>query len=174
MSKKILRREFVAALSLVLVFFVVLTTTTYAWFVSNTTVTAGPLVATAQSSELLRIATDNSEYTTVVNLDSHLTNFLPVSAGEDLVKTGVFYKVSAWADEVGVTSDAGKVATQFVTATAGTDYAVANLWFTDNLASNVYFTGNTIVTAHTMVKSTDGTADVDVYAQFKAGSGITT
>ncbi len=190
MSTKTLKKELLAAVAMLLIATIALSGSTYAWFAQNTKVTAQTITATAQSTELLRISTENSGYSTSVELNLSTNAFIPVSAGATLAKAGTFYKVNAWQDEsVTSTSDAGQLALEYTAATAGTDYAVADLWITDNNAADVYFSKATTVIAKAKVldpatknAGAPGTYDApgagevyyDVYAQFIAGSGITT
>ncbi len=176
MSTKALKRQLVAAIAMVLVAAVALSGSTFAWFASNKVVTAQTITATAQSTELLRIAGDNTGYSTALSLNLNVAQFEPVSAGVTLAKAGTFYKVEGWTERTdGAAADAGQVANQFVPATLGTDYAMADLWLTDNQAKTVYFNSKTIVRAKTTVAlKSDSSTLIDVYAQFKAGSGITT
>lgn len=183
MTVKALQKQLIAAVAMVLVAVIAVSGSTFAWFAQNTSVTAQTITATAQSTELLRIATNNLGYSTSVELGLTVANFKPVSAGAELVKTGEFYKDTAWEDEtVTSTSDAHSLAATFGAATAGTDYAVADLWITDNIQAGVYFSSKTNIIAKTTVTNpaydpedaSKGLQYYDVYAQFVAGSALAT
>jgi hypothetical protein len=183
MSTKALKKELLAAVVMLLVAAVALSGSTYAWFANNTQVTAKTITATAQSTELLRIARNNiltgaGSYSTTIELSDLDTDaFVPVSAGTDLIKAGNLFKVAQWENEtVTATADVHQLAQKYLKATEGTDYAVGDIWLTDNNAANVYFSSKTNIIAKTCVVDTTPDPDVEygVYAQFIAGSGITT
>lgn len=87
MNVKSLKKQLVAAIAMVVVAAVALSSSTYAWFASNTKVTANGMSVKATSSQSLVIDTDHAvPATTLVNLSAHSTALTPITYDSDTYK----------------------------------------------------------------------------------------
>ena len=110
-SVKSLKKQLGAAVAMVCVAAVALGSSTYAWFVNNTRVTAETANVTASTADYLLISADGNAYGTTMALDSVEKTLTPVSTTDDTLKkaTPDFFKVknndqNAWkADNNNVT-----------------------------------------------------------------------
>jgi hypothetical protein len=148
-----------AAIAMVLVAAIALSSATYAWFVNNSSVVAQSATVKATTSKLLLISSDNEKYGTSTDLGITLTNMTPVSAGANLIKTGKFYKVNGWASGTAdsKTNPYGALASTYTVAsgtqgtanaTTGTtqtgDYAYQTIYLKSDVAgAKIYFNNTT-------------------------------
>lgn len=156
-SKKI----FIAIL-MILFTGVILTTSTYAWFTANKTVTVSEIDVNVTTSEGLQISTDAVNWKTVVSNDditgatyTGVTNQLP-STTNSIKPTSTIGEVDAatgfmkmFVGEV-TSNDAGNyilTATQSTETNSTTtgDFVVFDLYFQTNAAATVYLTSNSTV-----------------------------
>ena len=115
-----LKKQLAAAIAMVLVAAISLGTSTYAWFVNNTKVTAESVNVTAKAANTLLISEhDQNAWKTLLPLTDTLENLVPVSTigsdGTDLT----FVKDNAWTTDA---TDKMSYASGFEAATANTDY----------------------------------------------------
>lgn len=126
MNSKAIRKQLLAAVAMVLVAAVALGSSTYAWFVNNTTVTAESVTVTAQAANNLLIThgdgTTGVSYGTLANLTTAaLTAMKPTSTiGADTAAdmTASFFKDQNWNSD----SDGEYRASTFIPATENTDF----------------------------------------------------
>lgn len=154
MSTKALKQQLIAAIAMVLVAAIALGSSTYAWFVNNTKVTASSVTVTAQAANNLLITHGNGTIdaawgTTATMGTFTTTNFKPVSTiGASTAVTDLsFYKDSAWATEATGTEQGKYNASGFTTATAGTEYYKDTLTLKASQASKLYLDTETVFTA---------------------------
>lgn len=114
-----LKKQLAAAIAMVLVAAISLGTSTYAWFVNNTKVTAKSVSVSAKAANTLLISHDNDNKwgTTAEFKTDSVTSFVPVST----IDAVNFYKDKEWATETGATQNGAFTAVKFVNADA-TDY----------------------------------------------------
>lgn len=107
---------------MVLVAAVALGSSTYAWFVNNTKVTADSVTVTAKAANTLLIshANENAWGTTAKFKAETATEFVPVST----VNATGFFKDSKWGTETGATQKGEYTAQEFVEADNTKDYFV--------------------------------------------------
>ena len=74
-----LKKQLAAAIAMVLVAAISLGTSTYAWFVNNTKVTAGTTKVSATTANTLLIKDKDDKWATTYTFDDANTNFAPVS-----------------------------------------------------------------------------------------------
>ena len=150
-----LKKQLVAAIAMVLVAAISLGTSTYAWFVNNTKVTADNVKVTAKAANTLLISEQGQNaWKTLLPLTDTLNELVPVSTigkdgtGADLT----FVKDSAWATDA---ADNMSYASSFETATANTDYYTTTFDIKGSVAgSKLYLDKETTFTMATK----DGTA----------------
>lgn len=114
-----LKKQLAAAIAMVLVAAISLGTSTYAWFVNNTKVTAKSVSVSAKAANTLLISHDNDNKwgTTAEFKTDSVTSFVPVST----IDAVNFYKDKEWATETGATQNGAFTAVKFTNADA-TDY----------------------------------------------------
>ncbi len=120
-SVKTLKKQLGAAIAMVLVAAVALGSSTYAWFVNNTKVTADNVTVTAKAANTLLIshADENAWGTTAKFKAETATEFVPVST----IDAKKFYKDKNWATETEEGEQKGEyTAVEFQDAAADTDY----------------------------------------------------
>ena len=102
-SVKTLKKQLGAAIAMVLVAAVALGSSTYAWFVTNTKVTAGKAEMTATAANTLLIsAAGQNEWATSYDFTDTNTTFAPVSTvGTDDGTEFNFFKQKNWAKDSG-------------------------------------------------------------------------
>lgn len=153
MNSKAIKRQLLAAVAMVIVAAIALSSSTYAWFVNNTKVTASSVTVTARAANNLLIthgdgATDAAWGTTATMGSFTTTNFKPVSTiGADTATDLTFYKDNAWATETTGTEQGKYNASGFETATAGTEYYKDTLTLKASQASKLYLDTDTVFTA---------------------------
>ena len=154
MSTKALKQQLIAAIAMVLVAAVALGSSTYAWFVNNTKVTASSVTVTAQAANNLLIThgngtTDPIAWGTAATMGSFTTtNFKPVSTvGAATASELTFYKDNSWTTETAGTEQGKYNASGFATATAGTEYYKDTLTLKASQASKLYLDTETVFTA---------------------------
>ena len=180
MNSKAIRKQLLAAVAMVLVAAVALGSSTYAWFVTNASVTATGVKATSTTSSNLLISksptgADNT-FATTVDFGVDLAAFTPVSAGENLIKAGTLYKVQEWTAEASTgtfTSDAGKLANTFAAATANTDYVLNDIWLKSTSSGDIYFDANTLITLSVSVPNPGSENVYRAYLYYKPGANGT-
>lgn len=103
MSTKALKQQLIAAIAMVLVAAVALSSATYAWFVTNTKVTAGQATVTATAASSLLISAANAnEWATTYEFTDANTTFAPVSTiGTNDGTEFTFFKQKDWAKDSG-------------------------------------------------------------------------
>ena len=146
MNSKAIKRQLLAAIAMVLVAALALGSSTYAWFVNNTRVTAGSFSATATTSNALEISNDNSTWLTAIDLGTELTTWAPVSTTD----MALFAKDKTWG-----TSDnsKGNVVTEWDDATAGTHYYSKTFFLKANQDCTVQLNANTSISETTATKN---------------------
>jgi hypothetical protein len=87
MSVKALKKQLMAAIAMVLVAAISLSSATYAWFVNNTQVTATGAQVQAATAYSLLISNDNKNFGTTAAFDTALTSLVPVSTAGTLETT---------------------------------------------------------------------------------------
>lgn len=87
MSVKQLKQQFVLAIAAVLVTAVALSSATYAWFVTNTTVAATGVSVEASTVYSLLISNDGNDFQTAVPMDTTQKELVPVSTVGSLENT---------------------------------------------------------------------------------------
>lgn len=164
MNVKQLRKQLMAAIAMVVVAAVALSSATYAWFVNNTKVTAESVTVTAQAANNLLIThgngtTDPIAWGTTATMGSFTTtNFKPVSTvgaatQNSSTKELSFFKDENWTTDSG---DSGKYnASSFVAATAGTEYYKDTLTLKASQVSKLYLDTDTVF------KAFDGTTNTE-------------
>ena len=115
-----LKKQLAAAIAMVLVAAISLGTSTYAWFVNNTKVTAESVNVTAKAANTLLISHGDEEAwgTTAKFKVDNVTDFVPVST----INAANFYKDKKWATETGTTQPGAFTAVEFEVANADADY----------------------------------------------------
>ena len=120
MNSKAIKRQLLAAIAMVLVAALALGSSTYAWFVSNTKVTAETVAVTAKAAQTLLISeTNQANWKTTLPLTDDLTEIVPVSTVGSTGTELTFVKDNAWTMD---STDNKDYASGFVAASAGTDY----------------------------------------------------
>ena len=95
-----LKKQLAAAIAMVLVAAISLGTSTYAWFVNNTKVTAGKTKVSATTANTLLIKNENNEWATTYTFDDTNTNFVPVSTiGKGDATAFDFFTQNDWAKD---------------------------------------------------------------------------
>lgn len=145
-----LKKQLAAAIAMVLVAAISLGTSTYAWFVNNTKVTADNVKVTAKAANTLLISHDNDNKwgtTAKFKVDS-VTDFVPVST----INAVKFYKDKEWATETGTTQNGVFTAVKFVDA-ADTDYYTDTFKIKASQDCGLYLDSDTKFTLDTGVTS---------------------
>jgi|GEM_PF-2575955 len=83
MKSKALQKQLIAAVAMVLVAAIAVSSSTYAWFAQNTAVTAEKVTVTAQTAKNLSISLDNSNWSTSAALTDPAATYWPISASEN-------------------------------------------------------------------------------------------
>jgi hypothetical protein len=86
-SVKSLQKQLLAAVAMVLVAAIAMSSATYAWFVNNATVTATGAQVKAATAYSLLISNDNSNFGTTTAFDTEITSLFPVSTAGTLETT---------------------------------------------------------------------------------------
>ena len=130
-----------AAIAMVLVAAVALGSSTYAWFVNNSRVTAETADVTATTADYLLISEDGTNFGTSMELDSTSVTLTPVSITNDTLKaaTPSFFKVknndqNAW---VADTTTGNVPKANVFEAAATTDYYHDTIYLKSSTASAV-------------------------------------
>ena len=146
MTTKSIRKQLMAAIAMVLVAAVALGSSTYAWFVSNTKVTAGAFTATATTSNALEISNDGTTWLTSIDLGTGLDTWAPVSTTD----MALFAKDKTWETSA---NSKGNVVTAWDDATAGTHYYTKTFYLKANQDCTVQLNANTLVQETTATKN---------------------
>jgi hypothetical protein len=138
MDTKALKKQFVAAVAMVLVAAVAVSSATYAWFINNTKVTATGGDYTATTSQYLLISADGKNYGTSMTLDAAAGKLVPVSTTDKTI--GTFYKVKesesdAWVGDNG-TSKAQKFEQAAVATSTTAGYYTDTIYIKSSVAAN--------------------------------------
>lgn len=155
MNSKAIRKQLLAAVAMVLVAAVALGSSTYAWFVNNTQVTATDVTVTAQTAYSLLIKHYASgTYGTTTALNTGSVNLIPVSTiggtTQDEIK---YYKSDKWDKDANVITFADATVTNTATGNAsdltsvqytsagnpGSPYYVDTVYFKAGQTSKLYF-----------------------------------
>mgnify|MGYP004586375923 CR=1 FL=1 len=177
-SVKSLKKQLMAAIAMVCVAAIALGTSTYAWFVNNTTVKAEKVDVTAKAANNLLIThgdgTTDANWGTVATLATYdSTNFSPVSTiGADSYKVLDFYKDTTWKTD----TDGKYNASEFVKATAGTEYYKDTITLKASQKSNLYLDKETVfdIAAKTELATANNTATTLRVALVVKGTGVST
>lgn len=161
MSVKQLKQQFILAIAAVLVTAVALSSATYAWFVTNTTVAATGASVEASTVYSLLISNDGNDFQTAVPLDTTQKELVPVST------------VGSWE-----TSARTAISSTDLTATEKFDllFVKSNQW-EDNYVKNYIEVGkNSVVSGDKVYYFTDtiwlkAAQSENVYLE-KGGTGI--
>ena len=95
-----LKKQLAAAIAMVLVAAISLGTSTYAWFVNNTKVTAGTTKVSATTANTLLIKDKDDKWATTYTFDDANTNFAPVSTiGKGDATAFDFFTQNDWAKD---------------------------------------------------------------------------
>lgn len=95
-----LKKQLAAAIAMVLVAAISLGTSTYAWFVNNTKVTAGTTKVSATTANTLLIKDKDDKWATTYTFDDTNTNFAPVSTiGKGDATAFDFFTQNNWAKD---------------------------------------------------------------------------
>lgn len=147
MSTKALKQQLIAAIAMVLVAAVALSSATYAWFVNNTRVTAGAFTATATTSNALEISNDGNTWLTSIDLGATpLTTWAPVSTTD----MALFAKDATWGTSA---NSKGNVVTAWGDAIANTHYYTKTFYLKANQDCKVQLNANTVVQETTATKN---------------------
>ena len=154
---KALKKQLAAAIAMVCVAAVALGSSTYAWFVSNTKVTADKVTMSATAAQTLLISESNQNNwnTILVRKDSN-TTFVPVSTtGKSSMddKTMLFAKDNAWTAD-SLDGDKAYV-TGYENATANKDYYSTTFDIKSSVACKLYLDDETVFTAATNATATN-------------------
>jgi hypothetical protein len=95
MNVKSLQKQLMAAVAMVIVAAIAMSSATYAWFVSNTQVTATNASVSAATAYSLLISQDNSTYGTTTKLDALPNNLTPVSTVGEINTTAAITLAAA-------------------------------------------------------------------------------
>lgn len=147
---------------MVLVAAVALGSSTYAWFVNNTKVTASTVSVTAQAANNLLITHGdgtNAAYNTTTTLTTAaLGEIVPVStigANTSAGMTASFYKDDAWTTEIGENSQKGEyLANTFKAATPATDFYHDQVTMKASQASTLFLDQETVFTGLEAIQKT--------------------
>ena len=117
-SVKTLKKQLGAAIAMVLVAAVALGSSTYAWFVTNTKVTAGTAEVSATTANTLLIKNENNEWATTYTFKDENKNFVPVSTiGKNSTEAFDFFIQNDWAKDTD-----NKITVNKVSAATGNEY----------------------------------------------------
>lgn len=95
-----LKKQLAAAIAMVLVAAISLGTSTYAWFVNNTKVTAGTTKVSATTTNTLLIKDKDDKWATTYTFDDTNTSFVPVSTiGKGDATAFDFFTQNNWAKD---------------------------------------------------------------------------
>jgi hypothetical protein len=179
MSVKSLQKQLLAAIAMVVVAAIAMSSATFAWFVNNSQVTATGATATATTSKLLLISTDSTNYGTSTDLGISLKALTPVSASASLIQNDKFYKVKSWANgDAGANNPYGVLADTYVKASGGVDdsdgdvsydYAVQTIYLKSDVAkSNIALDSTTTQLTASKTVEVGGTK-YNIVATYLAG-----
>ena len=148
-SVKTLKKQLGAAIAMVLVAAVALGSSTYAWFVSNTKVTAEKVTMSATAAQTLLISeSGQNNWNTILVRNDNNTTFVPVSTtGKTSMddKTMLFAKDNAWTAD---NQDGNKAyVTGYENATANQDYYSTTFDIKSSVACKLYLDDETVFTA---------------------------
>ena len=177
-SVKALKKQMAAAIAMVCVAAVALGSSTYAWFVNNTKVTAEKVDVTAKAANNLLITHGDGEtdakWGTVATLNAYDSkDFAPVSTiGSATYADLKFYKDNAWKTD----TDGTYNASEFVDATAGTEYYKDTITLKASQKSNLYLDKETVfeIAQKAEAATANDTATTLRVALVVNGKGITT
>lgn len=145
-SVKSLKKQLMAAIAMVCVAAIALGTSTYAWFVNNTRVTAGEFSATATTSNALEISDDGNTWLTSIDLTKDMNTWAPVSTTD----MALFAKDATWGKS---NHDKGNVVTAWEDATANTHYYTKTFYLKANQDCRVQLDANTLLRETTTTKN---------------------
>ena len=157
MNSKAIKRQLLAAIAMVLVAALALGSSTFAWFVNNTKVTATDVSVTASTAYSLLIKHySNGTYGTTTPLNTGKVNLIPVSTIGGTSQDGIkFYKSDKWDANANVYTFADATVTHkaegsdltseaYVSAeNPGSPYYVDTVYFKAGQTSSLYFDSTT-------------------------------
>ena len=137
MSTKSLKKQLMAAIAMVLVAAVALGSSTYAWFVNNTQVTATDVNVTATTAYSLQIKHyKDGAYSTTTPLNTGNVQLVPVSTIGGTAQNNIsFYRSNEWDKDANVKTFLDATVTNTSAGTVATA-------ITDDLTSKPYVNGN--------------------------------
>ena len=142
-SVSALKKQLAAAIAMVLVAAVALGSSTYAWFVTNTKVTAGTAQVSAKTANTLLIKNADNVWATSYDFTETNTAFVPVSTiGKASTDAFDFYVQNAWKKD---TSNA--ITVNKVSAATGTEYWTKSFQIKASQACKLYLDTETVFTA---------------------------
>ena len=167
---------------MVLVAAVALGSSTYAWFVTNTKVTAGTAEVSATTANTLLIKNEDGEWATTYTFTDENKNFVPVSTiGKNSTDAFDFFVQNDWAKD---TDD--KITVNKVSAATGDEYwtkdfeikasQACKLYLDTETAFNVTGTNNTmnkVLRLALVVSNSEGTWQKTVFYQIDSETNTT-
>lgn len=156
MSIKKLRNQLFAAIAMVLVASIALGSSTYAWFVNNSKVTAESVTVSATVANTLMISeTGQNDWNTILVRTDNKTTFVPVSTSG---KTSTYNKVMKFAKDTDWAADSTDGNKAYVTgwedAEANVDYYQTSFDIKASKACKVYLDNETVFNAATAAVGT--------------------
>ena len=157
-NSKAIKRQLLAAVAMVIVAAVALGSSTYAWFVNNTQVTATDVTVTASTAYSLLIKHyANGTYGTTTALNTGNVQLVPVSTVGGTTQDGIkFYKSDKWDTDANVYTFADVTVTNKAAGNEsdltsvpysendlGSPYYVDTVYFKAGQTSNLYFDSTT-------------------------------
>jgi hypothetical protein len=149
-SVKSLQKQLLAAVAMVLVAAIAMSSATYAWFVNNAQVTATDVSVQAAGAYSLLISNDNETWGTTTKMDTNLAKLTPVSTvGEVATEAITLTKAEGTTVAVGI-GDGNTVAVgdvRFVTNIGWEDNfitTVSEVSRTSKVGENTYFYSDTL------------------------------
>ena len=143
MTVKSLRKQLAAAIAMTLVATVALGSSTYAWFVNNTKVTADTTTVSATTANTLLIKDEDGKWATTTTYTDTNTAFVPVSTiGKESTDDFVFYIQNHWAKDT-----SNEVTVDKVAEAAGTEYWTRQYQIKASQACKLYLDTDTVFNA---------------------------
>ena len=143
METKALKKQMGAAIAMVLVAAVALGSATFAWFVTNTKVTAGTAQVSATTANTLLIKNENGEWATNYAFTDENTNFVPVSTiGKNSTEAFEFFTQNDWAKDTD-----NKITVNKVAAATDGSYWTKDFEIKASQACKLYLDTDTVFTA---------------------------
>lgn len=134
-----LKKQLAAAIAMVLVAAISLGTSTYAWFVNNTKVTAGTTKVSATTTNTLLIKDKDDKWATTYTFDDTKTTFVPVSTiGKGDATAFDFFTQNNWAKDT-----SGEITVNKVSSATTDSYWTKNFEIKASQACKLYLDTDT-------------------------------